>query len=443
MDEDNFLSAFAEDTFSSGNDIKDEDSNFEPLSPEVSDTENTVYCLPSSDCLTSAASPAAEKIGNLPEIWMNILSQADQATLQAAIRVNKAWYTEGVPHLWHTPNEAGLRFDSISRRHPERIAFYAGLVRHIQYSVWTDRGNHRRRLYNQPRNKRMMPEFPNLTSLECLTSSLSERTAAQLRSIFVPSLRQVFIGDRNAYDRYMERPEELAGVSWFDIMCMECPLLETLSLGECIGITKEEFHHLLARAVKLHTIKLDRGNEQLLIDLARPLLKTLKVSPEWLMQHDSYKVLSQMHGLEWLELSVADATITSEKLLHLRSLSHLTHLYIWPSKNIGSTRCTVAAAELIAFIEALPELADFRIWLEFDFFCFEEAVEVAYNMPGRYPQFDNPDSRQSYLDYLHKIAEVEYKAAFEVVEQHWALEDVEKARDDRECLSKAQPNTKL
>ncbi|KAG9945088.1 hypothetical protein KCU85_g7459, partial [Aureobasidium melanogenum] len=417
MNEDNFLNELSEDVFLGGNDIKNENFNFEPLSPEVSDTVNTIYCLPSSDCLLSAASPAAEKIGNVPEIWMNILSQADQVTLKAAIRVNKAWYTEGAPHLWHTPNEAGLRFDGIPRRHPERVAFYAGLVRHIQYSVWTDRGNHWRRGTGS-RKKQMMPKFPNLTSLECLTSSLSERTAAQLRSIFVPSLRQVYIGDHVAYDRYMERPEELGGVSWFDIMCMDCPLLETLSLGECSGIRKEDFHHFLARATRLQTIKLDRGNEQLLIDLVRPLLKTLKISPEWMMRHDSYKVLSQMHGLESLDIAVADATITSERLLHLRSLSHLTHLHIWPSNNIGTTRCTVAAAELITFIEALPELVDFRIWLEFDFFCFEEAVEVAYDLPGRYPQFDNLENRRSYLDYLQKMTEAEFKVASMAVEQH-------------------------
>ncbi|KAH0339618.1 hypothetical protein KCU81_g7223, partial [Aureobasidium melanogenum] len=414
MDEDNFLNGFAEDTFSSGNDIKNENFNSGPLSPEVSDTVNTIYCLPSGDRLPSGASPAAERIGNVPEIWMNILSQADQVTLKAAIRVNKAWYTEGAPHLWHTPDEAGLRFDGIPRRHPERIAFYAGLVRHIQYSVWTDRGNHWRRDTGS-RKKQMMPKLPNLTSLECLTSSLSERTARQLRSIFVPSLRQITIGDHVAYDSYMQRPEELGGVSWFDIMCMECPFLEYLSLGECSGISKEDFHHFLARATNLRTIRLDRGNEQLLIDPVRPFLKSLKVCSEWMMRHDSCDMLSQMHGLEYLDIAVADATITSERLLNIQSLRRLTHLHIWPTNNIGTTKCTVTAAELISLIEALQELVDLRIWLEFDFFRFEEAVEVAYDLPGRYPQFDDLENRRSYLAYLRKIAGAECMVTLEEI----------------------------
>ncbi|KAG9604228.1 hypothetical protein KCU77_g161, partial [Aureobasidium melanogenum] len=410
MDEDNFFNGLSDEVFLGGNDIRNEDFTFKPPSAEVSDTENTTNCLPFSDGSPSSASPAAEKIGNVPEIWMNILSQADQVTLKAAIRVNKAWYTEGLPRLWYGPNETGLRFDGISRRQPDRLAFHAELVRHIKYSVWTDRG-YQGRTYIKSRKKQPTPKFSNLTSLECLTSSLSERTAAQLRTIFVPSLRRVDIGDHVAYDRYMERPEELGGVSWFDIMCTECPLLEHLSLGECSGISREDFHHFLARATKLQTIKLDRGNEQLLIDLVRPLLKSLKVSPEWMMRHDSYDDLSYLHALQYLDIAVADAPITSERLLNLQHLKQLAHLHVWPTNNIGATRCTVTAAELIDLIEALPELSDLRIWLEFDFLCFEEAVEVAYDLPGRYPQIDDLESRRSYLKYLQKIAEVECKAA--------------------------------
>ncbi|KAG9516554.1 hypothetical protein KCV07_g6712, partial [Aureobasidium melanogenum] len=417
MDEDNFFIGLSEEVFLGGNAIRNEDFTFGLQAAAVPDTENTAQRFPSSDCLPSCASPAAERIGNVPEIWMNILAQADQVTLHSAIRVNKAWYTEGLPFLWHCPTEAGLRFDGISRRQPESIALRAGLVRHIQYSVWTDRG-YQGRTYNKSRKKQAMPELPNLTSLECLTSSLSERTAAQLGSIFVRSLKQVVIEDRVACNRYTGRLEELGGVSWFDIMCMECPDLETLNLGEGNMISREDFHHFLCRAVHLRTIKLDRGNEHLLIDLVRPLLKSLKVCPEWMMRHDSYDILSRMHALKYLDIAVTDATITSGKLLSLQHLKHLVHLHIWPSDNIGTTRCTVTTAELVSFIEALPELIDFRIWLEFDFFCFEEAIEAAYDLPGGYPQFDNLDNRQSYLDYLRKMAEVEYEAASEGLEQH-------------------------
>ncbi|KAI4761469.1 hypothetical protein E4T52_06388 [Aureobasidium sp. EXF-3400] len=416
MDEDNFFNGFSEEVFLGGNDNWFEQFTCDSPSTDLH-TEDKFSPVRSCDRVTSNTSPAAEKIGNVPEIWMNILAQADQVTLQSAIRVNKAWYTEGLPFLWHSPTEAGLRFDGISRRQPESITLRAGLVRHIQYSVWTDRG-YQGRTYNKSRKKQAMPELPNLTSLECLTSSLSERTAAQLRSIFVRSLKQVVIEDCVAYNRYTGRLEELGGVSWFDIMCIECPDLETLSLGEGNMISREDFHHFMCRAIHLRTIKLDRGNEHLLIDLVRPLLKSLKVSPGWMMRHDSYDILSQLNVLEYLDIAVGDATITNEKLLSLQHLKHLVHLHIWPSDNIGTTRCTVTAAELVSFIEALPELIDFRIWLEFDFFCFEEAIEAAYDLPGRYPQFDNLDNRRSYLNYLREMAEVEYEAASEKLEQH-------------------------
>ncbi|KAH0375993.1 hypothetical protein KCU92_g9975, partial [Aureobasidium melanogenum] len=417
MDEDNFFIGLSEEVFLGGNDIRNEDFTFGSQAAAVPDTENTAQRFPSSDCLPSCASPAAERIGNVPEIWMNILSQADQVTLQSAIRVNKAWYIEGVPHLWHSPDEDRLDLLRLPGKQDHRMEFYAGLVRHIHYSVWTDRGE-KSRTYLKSRKKQAMPEFVNLTSLECLTSSLSERTAAQLRTIFVHTLKSVIIEDHVAYNRCSGRLEELGGVSWFDIMCMQCPLLETLSLGEGNMISREDFHHFMCRAIHLRTIKLDRGNEHLLIDLARPLLKSLKVSPGWMMRHDSYDILSQLNVLEYLDIAVGDATITNEKLLSLQHLKHLVHLHIWPSDNIGTTRCTVTAAELVSFIEALPELIDFRIWLEFDFFCFEEAIEAAYDLPGRYPQFDNLDNRRSYLGYLRKMAEVEYEAASEKLEQH-------------------------
>lgn len=428
MDEDNFLNGPSEDLFESSYDNWFEDFTCASRASTNSDSKSTFESKPSGDCLdsgtsiTSDASPAAEKIGNVPEIWMSILSQADQATLRSAIRVNKAWYTEGVPHLWYSPNEAGLRFQGIPRRQPERLAFYAGLVRHIQYSIWTDRGN-QGRTYMKSKKKQVMPEFPNLASLECLTSSLSEGTAAQLRTIFVPSLREVVIADYVAYDRYMGRLDELGGVSWFDIMCMECPLLETLSLGEGSGISREDFHHFLCRAINLHTVKLDRGNEHLLIDLVRPVLKSLKTSPEWMMRQDSYKNLSQLYALEYLDIAVADATVVNDQLFHLQHLRQLAHLHIWPTNNIGTTRCTVTAGELISLIEALPELVDLRIWLEFDFFRYEETVEAAHDLPGRYPQFDNLENRRSYLEYLQKIAEVEHKAMCERIEQSWTHGD--------------------
>ncbi|KAG9856865.1 hypothetical protein KCU98_g3465, partial [Aureobasidium melanogenum] len=410
MDEENFFNGLSEEMFLGGNDIRNEDFTFGSQAAAVPDTENTAQRFPSSDCLPSCASPAAEMIGNVPEIWMNILSQADQVTLRSAIRVNKAWYIEGLPHLWHSPDDDRLDLLRLPRKQNQRMEFYAGLVRHIQYSVWTDRGE-KSRTYPKSRKKQAMPEFANLTSLECLTSSLSERTAAQLRTIFVRSLKQVVIEDHVAYNRCSGRLEELGGVSWFDIMCMECPNLETLSLGQGNMISQEDFHHFLCRTIYLRTIKLDRDNEHLLIDLVRPLLKSLKVSPEWMTHHDSYDILSQMHALEYLDIAVGDATITNEKLLSLHSLRCLRHLHIWPTNNIGATRCTVTATELISLIQALPEVIDFRIWLEFDFFCFEEAIEAAYDLPGRYPQFDNVESRQSYLGYLQKIAEVECKAA--------------------------------
>ena len=125
------------------------------------------------------------------------------------------------------------------------------------------------------------------------------------------------------------------------------------------------------------------------------------------MEGDAWDRLSQMHVLENLDIAAADYKITSDKILQLEGLEHLQHLHIWPANGLGATRCELLATRLVMFIKALPKLRDLRLWLEFDFFCYEEEVKAIHNLHGRHPQFDDIDSRQGYLEYLSKIAEVE------------------------------------
>jgi hypothetical protein len=88
-------------------------------------------------------------------------------------------------------------------------------------------------------------------------------------------------------------------------------------------------------------------------------------------------------------------------------LDQLKHLHVWPANGPETTRCDMMAIGLVFFIKTLPKLRDFRLWLEFDFFRHEQAVATAYGMPGMYPKFDDKTSRDDYLEYLAKIAEVE------------------------------------
>ncbi|KAI5242499.1 hypothetical protein E4T43_04776 [Aureobasidium subglaciale] len=365
--------------------------------------DNTCYLKPSA---------LAERIGNIPEIWMNILAQADKRTLRSAIRVNSTWYNEGLPRLWYLPDQNAFRFWSISKkRRPERVVFHARFVRHVIYSNHTDRGN-RRGINNTNIGEFVAPQLPYLNTLECTTFSLSCRTRKQLTGIFAPTLKHVVLADNVCDGAQRDSSHSNRDVSdkWFETMLERCPLIEEFDLGEGNGVGRQEFHHFLCRMILLKSVKLSRGNEHLLIDHIRPTLKSLRVGPEWMARQDSYEILSGMHALKSLEITVGGAPVNSEELLSLQSLTNLKHLYIW-SNQIGTTRCALTAQELAFLLEALLGLADFRIWLEFEFFDLESAVKAGHDLPKGYPGFDDSESRQKYLRYLGKIAEIELDAA--------------------------------
>ncbi|KAI5250739.1 hypothetical protein E4T42_04698 [Aureobasidium subglaciale] len=364
-------------------------------------------------------SALAERIGNIPEIWINILALADRPTLRSTIRVNKACYNECLPYLWYCPDDNDFRFYYVAKKkRPDKVEFYARFVRHVIYTAQTDRGNTRGRL-DKNLHKVVAPQFPNLTTLECTTFSLGGRTKRQMTGIFAPTLEHLSLADNvdDGTQYYSERVSRDPHVSWFKTMLERCPLLESFDLGEDNGVGRRDFHHFLCCMVHLKSVRLGRGNERLLIDHVRPLLKSLRVGPEWMMEPNSYEILSKMHALESLEITVGPAPVTSDKLLSLQSLTNLKHLYIW-SNEIGATRCAVTAQELAFFLETLLRLTDFRLYLEFDFFDLESAVKVGHDLPKGYPRFDDSKSRQKYLSYLENIAEVELEAAKAV---HWNL----------------------
>jgi hypothetical protein len=354
-------------------------------------------------------SPLLEYAGNLPEIWMNIIAHADGKALFDLMRVNKAWFRESVGRRWHSPPSDALHFTLMPKKGfkgPDRVDFYAGLVRHLRYTLKTDADNQSKG-YIRLKKTRAIPELPNLCSVEFLSWSLRDRSGEHLERIFRPSLRHIVINDFVVQGHYERRIERSNGPAWFNLMTERCPLLESISLGEGLGISLEQFHYFVCRMVHLKAISLERGNEHLIIDHIGPTLKSVKIGPDWMMEADAWNRVSQMHALEYLDIAVGDGKITSNKLLQLEGLEQLTHLHIWPANGPGATRCEVMAIELISLIKTLPKLRDLRLWLEFDFFCHEKAVEAIHNLSGGYPQFDGINSRGSYLGYLGKIAEVE------------------------------------
>ncbi|THY99944.1 hypothetical protein D6C95_04425 [Aureobasidium pullulans] len=371
---------------------------------------------------TLTPSPLLEYAGNLPEIWMNIIAHANGWTLCNMMRVNKAWFQEGVRQHWHSPPAKALRFNLMPKRgfkgpEPDRIDFYAKLVRHLRYTHDTDKNNQSKGYIRLKKNK-AIPELPNLRSVEFLSWSLGERSVEQLERIFRPSLRHVVVNDFVEQGHYGERIRRPNGVHWFDVMTERCPLLESITLGEGLGISPSQFHYFVCRMTHLRAINLERDNEHLLIEHIGTTLKSAKIGPDWMMEAKAWNTLSQMHALEYLDIAVNDALITSDKLLQLEGLARLKHLHIWPANGPGATRCDVTAVRLIMFIKALPKLMGFRLWIEFDFFRHEKVVEAAFDLPGGYPQFDDFASRESYLEYLRKIAEVESRAESNETEEN-------------------------
>jgi hypothetical protein len=354
-------------------------------------------------------SPLLEYAGNLPDIWMNIIAQADQKILFDLIRVNKAWFQEGIGRHWHNPPASALRFNLTPRRGfkgPDRIEYYAGLIRHLQYTPKTDTGNQSRG-YVRMRKSDAIPDLPGLRSVEFLSLSLASRSDEQLQRIFRPSLRHVVFDDFAVSGHYAERTRRQNGAHWFDFMIDNCPLLESISLGEGLRISLDQFHDCVCRMIRLRSISLERGNEHLIIPHLGPILKSVKIGPDWMMETDAWNRLSQMRALVYLDIVVGDGMVTSEKLLQLEGLNQLKHLHIWPANGPETTRCEVTATGLALFLMTLPKLRDFRLWLEFDFFRHEQLVKARYGMPGGYPKFDDTGSRDDYLEYLARFAEFE------------------------------------
>lgn len=334
---------------------------------------------------------------------MNIIAQADARTLRDLIRVNKAWFHEAVRHRWHSPAADALRFKGMPKKgfkgpEPDRVDFYAGFIRHLRYTLDTDNDNQSKG-YVRLRKSRAIPSLPNLRSVEFDYLSLRNKCKTQLQAIFQPTLKHVMVNDA--------RPDN---GSWFDIMTEGCPLLESISLGEDLQISQEQFHYFVCRMTYLHTIKFERGNEHLIIDHISSTLKSLKVGHLWITEWRAWDKLSGMHGLEYLDITVDSWPVTSEEFMKLEGLKRLKHLHMWSAGGPGRTDCEVTAVELISFIKEMPALRDFRLWLYFYFFDHERAVKDTYDIPGMYPQFDCTGTRETYLEYLEKIAEFETRA---------------------------------
>lgn len=217
-------------------------------------------------------SPLLTQIGELPELIGNILSHLDHDDLYSSAQVNKMWAKEAVRFIWHSPDSERLLSTSIT---DTRAKEYAALVRHTVYTACT--GKHL-----EPRfwglgpgfsTTRPLPSLPGLTSVDCESNSLSNRTVDELSFIFVPTLKRLVVRKYAAYgwDRPIQYHSQLEGVSWFDIIARNCPRLSSINPGDGLHIDIPTFERFLKNAAHLDSVVLGSGNEHLLVDELAPI----------------------------------------------------------------------------------------------------------------------------------------------------------------------------
>lgn len=275
---------------------------------------------------------------------------------------HKTWAKEAVRFLWHSANYEYLLSASIS---DARLRKYAALVRHVVYKCRT--GKH-----NPPKfwglgpgflTTRSLPGLPGLTSVECESTSLANRTVEELLYVFVPTLRQLVVQDQAAdglngdLGSYSQR--QLEGVSWFDTMVRNCPRLPSIALGTDLHIDTATFEKFLDHAVHLKSVTLGTENEHLLVDALAPVEITISYH-SYENNADILGRLTKMHALEHLELAVWDVWLTSSDISNFKTLTKLKSLKVFSNEGQARIGCSATAEELAEMIEAMLFLDEFR-----------------------------------------------------------------------------------
>ncbi|KAG9856864.1 hypothetical protein KCU98_g3464, partial [Aureobasidium melanogenum] len=351
-------------------------------------------------------SPLLARIGALPELVNKILSHLDSGDLYKCVRVNKTWAREAKRFIWHSADLKHLLSTSIP---DERVPKYAALIRHVNWQAFTSK-------HLEPdfwgygpgfSTTRPIPSLPRITSLDCESSSLCDRTVEQLSSVFVPTLTQLVVQDDAAsrWDEGVLLRSELWGVSWFDVMAQNCPLLTSITLGSGLHIDTATFDHFVTNAKHLKSVSLASDNEHLLIEALGPVLKSVKIAigSDW----EDYAIilaqLSKMHALQNLELTVWDVPLTGSAMLKFKLLTRLESFKVYTKGSYALTRCSATAGQLAEMIEAMPILNEFRMMVPCEF--IESRSELLENEWEVGTYFDDRSCRQQYLDYLHELTE--------------------------------------
>ncbi|KAG9959716.1 hypothetical protein KCU61_g7189, partial [Aureobasidium melanogenum] len=351
-------------------------------------------------------SPLLARISALPELISNILAHLDDDGLYRCVRINKAWSKEAKRFIWHSADLKHLLSTSIP---DERVPKYAALIRHVNCQVFTSK-------HLEPdfwgygpgfSTTRPLPSLPRITSADCESSSLCDRTVEQLSTIFVPTLKHLIVQDDAAsrWDKQVLILFELWGVSWFDVMAQNYPLLTSITLGSGLHIDAATFDHFVTNARHLKSVSLASDNEHLLIDALGPILHSVKdaIGSDW----EDYPIvlgqLSKMQALQDLELTVWDVLLTGSAILNLKALTELKFLKVHTKGSYALTGCSATVRQLAEMIEAMPLLIESRFMLPCQFMeAHPELLRDEWDI-GTY--FEDHSCRQQYLDFLHNLAE--------------------------------------
>ncbi|KAH0365981.1 hypothetical protein KCU65_g5744, partial [Aureobasidium melanogenum] len=360
-------------------------------------------------------SPLLTRIGTLPELINNVLSHLDNDDLYRCVRVNKTWAKEAKRFIWHSADVKHLLSTSIP---DERVPKYAALVRHLNWQACASMHLESDFWGYGPgfSTTRPIPSLPRITSLDCESSSLCEQTVEQLSTIFVPTLTQLMVRDGAAsrWDDDILLLPELWGVSWFDVMAQNCPVLTSITLGSGLWIDTLTFHRFVKNAKHLTSVSLGAGNEHLLVNALAPCLKSAKVTidADWEEYAIILRQLSKMHALEHLELTVWDVLLTGSTIIKFKALSKLKSLKVYTRGSYALAGCTATAGRLAEMLEAMPLLNEFQMAIPCEFMEGQRELLGDFWEVGTY--FEQHSCRQQYLNYLHELAEEDHANAVAV-----------------------------
>lgn len=349
--------------------------------------------------------PLLTHIGALPELVNRILSHLDLGNLYNFMRVNKTWAKEAKRFIWHSADVKHLLSTSMF---DQWVSDYAALVRHLNWQAFTNMHSETDFWGYGPgfSTTRPIPTLPRITSLVCESSSLCDQTVERLSNIFVPTLTRLVVQD-DAASRWHDGIlllSELWGVSWFDVMTQNCPVLTSITLGSGLWIDTVTFQRFVKNAKHLTSVSLGSDNEHLLVNALAPSLKSAKVTidPDWEGYAIILRQLSKMQALQHLELTLWDVLLTGNTIIKFKAMTKLKSLKVYTKGSYALTGCSATAGQLAEMLEAMPLLNEFRMAVPCEFMDSQRELLGDCWEVGTY--FEHRSCRQEYLNYLHELA---------------------------------------